>query len=127
MNNVTITGRFAADPELKTTGTGIPVTSFTLAVDRPYKKDGDKVADWIDFVAWRGTAEFICKYFSKGDPIIIEGTLQSRYWEDKNEQKHKAIEVVIENVEFVPKAKGDKKDIPISEGFTEVDNEDLPF
>jgi single-strand DNA-binding protein len=127
MNNVTIIGRFAADPELKTTGSGIAVTSFTLAVDRPYKKDGDKVADWIDFVAWRNTAEFVCKYFRKGDPIVVEGALQSRYWEDKNEQKHKAIEVVAENVEFAPKAKGDKKDIPASDDFTVIDDDDLPF
>ena len=127
MNKVTLIGRFAADPELRKTGSDISVTSFTIAVDRPYSKGSDRQTDWVDIVAWRNTAEFVCKYFSKGEPIVIEGSLQTRMWEDQNGNKRKSVEVVADNVEFVPKAKGDKKDIPTSDDFTVVDNEDLPF
>ena len=127
MNKVTMIGRLAADPELKETKTLVPVTSFTIAVDRPFSKGSDRQTDWVDIVAWRNTAEFVCKYFSKGDPIVIEGSLQTRMWEDQNGNKRKSVEVVADNVEFVPKAKGDKKDIPASDDFTVVDNEDLPF
>ena len=127
MNKVTLIGRFAADPELRKTGSDISVTSFTIAVDRPYSKGSDRQTDWVDIVAWRNTAEFVCKYFSKGEPIVIEGSLQTRMWEDQNGNKRKSVEVVADNVEFVPKAKGDKKDIPASDDFAVVDNEDLPF
>lgn len=127
MNKVTMIGRFAADPELRKTSSDISVTSFTIAVDRPFSKGSDRQTDWIDIVAWRNTAEFVCKYFSKGDPIVIEGSLQTRMWEDQNGNKRKSVEVVADDVEFVPKAKGDKKDIPASDDFTVVDNEDLPF
>lgn len=127
MNKVTMIGRLAADPELRKTSSDISVTSFTIAVDRPFSKGSDRQTDWVDIVAWRNTAEFVCKYFSKGEPIVVEGSLQTRMWEDQNGNKRKSVEVVADNVEFVPKAKGDKKDIPVSDDFTEVDNEDLPF
>ena len=138
MNKVCFIGRLVADPELKQTGSGIAVTSFTLAVDRPYKQGENKITDWIDCVAWRKTAEFICKYFSKGDPIIIDGSLQTRMWEDQNNKKHKAVEVNVENVEFAPINKGAEKSagntapLPVypaanAEQFTVVDDEDLPF
>jgi single-strand DNA-binding protein len=96
-------GRVVADPELKQTATGISVTSFTLAVDRPGKDSG---TDFLDCVAWRNTAEFFCKWFSKGSPVVVEGSLQTRMYEDKNGQKRKAVEVVASNIFFVPKAKG---------------------
>ena len=122
-------GRVANDLELKQTTDGVSVTNFTLAVDRRTAKE--KTTDWIDCVAWRGTAEFICRYFQKGAPIIVTGSLQTRSWEDKEGKKRKAVEVLIENAEFVPGAKSDKpKDEKPKEedGFTEVtEEEDLPF
>lgn len=123
MNKVFTIGRFAADPELKTTGSGLAVTSFTVAVDRPYSK-GEKQTDWLDVVAWRSTAEHICRNFKKGDAIIIEGTIQTRMWEDKNGQKRKAVEIVAENVEFVPRTKNEKAG---NDEFVPADFEDLPF
>ena len=130
MNKATLIGRFAADPELRQTGSGVAVTSFTLAVDRPYTKGSDRQTDWIDIVAWRNTAEFVCKYFRKGDAIIVEGTIQTRSWEDKNGQKRKAVEIVAENVEFPPRARTEVKTengsiADDTEDFTEM--EDLPW
>lgn len=123
MNKVFTIGRFAADPELKTTGSGIAVTSFTIAVDRPYSK-GEKQTDWLDVVAWRSTAEFICKHFRKGDGIIVEGTIQTRNWEDKNGQKRKVVEIVAENVEFLPRGKNEKAE---NDKFVPADEDDLPW
>lgn len=95
LNTAAVMGRFAADPELKHTPSGVAVTSFTLAVDRNYAKPGEeRQTNWIDVVAWRGTAEFICKYFTKGRMIAVTGSLQTRTWEDKNGSKHKAVELV---------------------------------
>ena len=126
MNNLTMLGRIANDLELKQTTDGVSVTNFTLAVDRRTAKE--KTTDWIDCVAWRGTAEFICRYFQKGAPIIVTGSLQSRSWEDKEGKKRKAVEVLIENAEFVPGNKTDKpQEAPQEEKFIEVEDEDLPF
>lgn len=151
MNKAFLIGRLAADPELRQTGTGIAVTSFTVAIDRPYTGKGtERQTDWIDIVAWRNTAEFVCKYFQKGSPIIIEGSIQTRMWEDKSGQKRKSVEVVAENVEFVPRSKdaasaslkpNERNEFapPVAESapvvyssgnaddFTVVDDEDLPF
>jgi len=128
MNVVTIIGRLAADPELKTTGSGISVTNICVAVDRKVTKGEDKITDWIDVVAWRNTAEFICKYFQKGSPIVVTGSLQTRMWDDKSGQKRKTVEVIADSVEFVPKAKGEntvKVDDPDS--FQLIEDEDIPF
>lgn len=103
MNKVELIGRLVADPELKETGTGIPVTSFTLAVDRRTGRE-EHQTDWIDCVAWRGIAEFICKYFQKGSPIVVEGSIQTRMWE-KDGQRHKNVEVKVDDVEFVPRTR----------------------
>ena len=106
MNKATLIGRLAADPELRQTGEGTNVTNFTIAVTRPYSgKESEAQTDWIDIVAWRHTAEFVCKYFQKGSPIVVEGTIQTRMWEDKAGQKRKAVEILAENVEFVPRTK----------------------
>lgn len=105
MNNVILIGRLVADPELKTTQTGLEVTSFRIAVDRPYSKDGEKKADFIDVVAWRRTAAFICQYFEKGKPIVINGSLQTRSYEAKDGSKRFVTEVLAENVEFAPSSK----------------------
>lgn len=130
MNKVIIMGRMANDPELRTTQNGISVTSFTVAVDRPkLSKDEERKTDWIDVVAWRSTAEFVCKYFHKGDPIVVNGTLQSRNWEDKECNKRKNIEVQADGVEFVPRTKETEKSEKPKENdeFMAVDDEDLPF
>lgn len=101
MNFVLLMGRFVADPELKKTTSGKSVCTFTLAVD----KGKDRGADFIDTVAWEKTAEFICKYFKKGDPIIIDGAVNTRTYEDKDGKKRKVTEVTAKNVEFAPRAR----------------------
>lgn len=125
MNKACIIGRLAGDPELRHTSSGIAVTSFTVAVDRPYHKDAEKQTDWIDVVAWRGTAEFICKYFGKGSPIVIDGPIQTRNWEDKDGIKRKSVEIVADNAEFVPRTKDTagapreaENSVPISQGYS---------
>lgn len=129
MNVVTIIGRLAADPELKTTGSGISVTNVCVAVDRKVTKGEDKITDWIDVVAWRNTAEFICKYFQKGSPIVVTGSLQTRMWDDKNGQKRKTVEVIADSVEFVPKAKGENPvKVDDTDSFQLIEeDEDVPF
>lgn len=106
MNQVFLVGRMAADPEVRTTQSGVTVASFRLAVDRDYTpKGGQKETDWIDCVAWRERGEAIAKYFAKGKPIIIQGSIQTRNYEDKQGQKRKSTEVVVDRFEFVPKDK----------------------
>jgi single-strand DNA-binding protein len=99
-NKVILMGRLTATPELKQTGGGSSVTSFTIAVDRKYNKGEEKQADFISIVAWRQTAEFICKYFDKGSAILIEGELQTRSWTDQQGNKRYATEVVAHEVTF---------------------------
>ena len=96
INTAVIMGRLCAEPELKVTGNGVQITSFTVAVDR----NGKGQADFIDFVAWRQTAEFICKYFRKGSMIAIQAHIQTRMYEDKNGNKRKAVELIADNVSF---------------------------
>ncbi len=101
LNKIVIMGRMTRDPELKRTQSGTAVTSFTLAVDRDFKKqNGEKETDFIDVTVWRGTAEFVSKYFSKGSMAIVEGRLQVRNWVDKDGGKRKTAEVVADNVYF---------------------------
>ena len=98
LNTAIIMGRLAADPELKTTPGGNYVTSFTVAVERSYKQGDERQADFIDVVAWKQTAEFITKYFRKGSMIAIQGTIQTRTYEDRNGNKRKAVEIVAQTV-----------------------------
>ena len=101
LNSVTLMGRLVADPELKTTQNGTSVATFRLAVERNYAPQGqERQADFLPCVAWRQTAEFIGKYFGKGRMIAVEGSLQSRNYEDKNGQKRTAIEVLVERAHF---------------------------
>ena len=101
INNVVLMGRLVATPELRSTGTGVSVASFTMAVDRAYAKQGEqRQADFIDCVAWRNTAEFITRYFQKGSMIAITGNIQTRTYEDKNGIKRKAVEVVVDSASF---------------------------
>ena len=100
-NLVVLTGRLTADPELKTTANGIPVTTFSIAVDRRYRSGEERQTDFINIVAWRSSAEFITKYFKKGSLIGIEGSIQTRRYQDKNGNNRTAFEVVANNVQFV--------------------------
>ena len=100
-NLVVLTGRLTADPELKTTQSGISVTSFSIAVDRRYRAGEEKQTDFINIVAWRQQAEFVAKYFKKGNMIGIEGSIQTRKYTDKNGNNRTAFEVVANNVQFV--------------------------
>lgn len=101
LNRVVLMGRLAADPELRVTPNNVAVATFTLAVGRTYvSKGGDRQTDWIDIVAWRQTAEFISKYFKKGQLMAVEGSLQTRTYEDKNGNKRKVVEIVADNAFF---------------------------
>ena len=102
LNHITIMGRLTRDPELRRTNSGTPVASFTVAVDRDFsgKDGGEKETDFIDCVAWRGTAEFVDKYFKKGRMIVVSGRLQIRGWTDKEGNKRRSAEIVADNVYF---------------------------
>ena len=128
MNKAILMGRLAGDPELKQTGSGLSVTSFTIAVERRTGK-GEHQTDWVDCVAWRNTAEFLCKYFQKGSPIIVEGSIQTRTWE-KDGQKHKVVEILADNIMFVPRDKtksegsvAAQNTVPINEGKSSYQEE----
>lgn len=109
LNHITIMGRMTRDPELRRTGSGIPVTSFTLAVDRDFgpKDGGERETDFIDVVCWRSTAEFVQKYFGKGSMAIASGRLQIRSWTDKDGNKRRSAEVLADNVYFGESKKSD--------------------
>lgn len=101
LNNVIIMGRLTRDPELRRTQSGTAVTSFTMAVDRDFKsQSGEKETDFIDVVAWRSTAEFVAKYFTKGRMAVVEGRLQIRDWTDKDGNKRRNAEVLADNICF---------------------------
>ena len=145
VNCAVIMGRLVADPELRTTGSGISVTSFTVAVDRRFNRQGEeRQADFIDVIAWRQTAEFICKYFRKGSMIAIQGYIQTRMYEDKNGNKRKAVELVADNVSFCGSKNDSGSSYPRNDGFApaqpapsyatadesdfkEIPEDDLPF
>ncbi|MBP3328171.1 MAG: single-stranded DNA-binding protein [Clostridia bacterium] len=115
INNVVLMGRLVATPELRSTGTGVSVASFTIAVERAYAKAGEqRQADFIDCVAWRQTAEFITRYFQKGSMIAVTGNIQTRNYEDKNGNKRKAVEVVVDNASFC----GSKAESGTTGGYT---------
>lgn len=135
-NLVVLTGRLTADPELKTTPNGIPVTSFSIAVNRNYKAGEEQQTDFINIVAWRQTAEFITRYFQKGSLIGIEGAIQTRRYQDSHSNNRTAFEVVVKNAQFVESKKNDTnatgdiayEDNYDTDNFTEVDgDDDLPF
>ena len=105
INSVVLMGRLTAAPELKKTQSGLSVTTFSIAVDRNYRRE-ERQTDFINIVAWRQTAEFICNYFKKGQMIAVEGSIQTRNYEDRNGNKRTAFEVVDNNVSFC----GEKRD-----------------
>ena len=136
LNKIFIMGRLTRDPELRRTQSGIAVTSFSLAVDRDFKtQSGEKETDFIDVVAWRATAEFVAKYFTKGRMAVVEGRLQMRDWTDKEGNKRRNAEVLADNIYFGDSKKDtDDRDgrydgAGRSGGFSEIDeeDEDLPF
>ena len=101
LNHIVLMGRLTRDPELRRTGSGVAVASFTLAVDRDYAVQGaEKETDFVDIVAWRNTAEFVSKYFTKGRMAVVSGRLQIRNWQDKEGNKRRSAEVVADNVYF---------------------------
>lgn len=136
INTVVLMGRMTNDAELRTTTSGINVTAFSIAVDRDYVKQGEeRQTDFINIVAWKKTADFISRYFHKGDMIAIDGSIQVRNYEDKNGNKRYATEVIAEKVSFC----GGKRETPTNPTFTVLpdggndpfgnsgDDEGLPF
>lgn len=145
LNHIVIMGRLTRDPELRRTQSGVAVASFTLAVDRDFsgKDGGEKETDFIDCVAWRGTGEFVSKYFTKGRMACVSGRLQLRDWTDKDGNKRRTAEVVADNVYFADsKNAADNGSSPAAStptfaapatapagSFTQIDEDDeqLPF
>ncbi len=130
MNRIVVTGRITKELELKTTGSGTAVLSFTVAVNRRFKNaEGKYDADFFNCVAWRQNAEFISKYFTKGSMIALEGTLQNRSYTAQDNSKHTVTEIMVENAEFCGSkdSKPEGKPKPKNDGFVEVDDNDLPF
>ena len=107
LNKITLMGRNTRDPELRYTTQNVPVTTFTLAVDRDYQPGGNKQTDFITCIAWRRTAEFVNEYFHKGDMVAVSGSLQTREYTDRDGNKRKVFEVVADNVYFCERKKND--------------------
>ena len=122
-NSVILVGRMAADPELKQTTSGVSVTSFTVACDR---RRNHQECDFIHVVAWRNQAEFVCKYFAKGSPIGVDGSIQTRSYTDRDGNKRTAFEVVAENV-FFAGGKSQKPEDQYKEFDMDDNGDDLPF
>lgn len=143
MNKVILVGRLARDPELRTTPSGVNVCNFTVACDRRFAQNGERQADFISCIAWRQSGEFVARYFKKGDRIALDGSIQTRSWDDANGNKRYATEVVVDHVEFAqsknegggysaPEAPGIAPAAPSApagdiDGFMPIEEEDLPF
>ena len=130
LNTWTGVGRITADPELKTTSSGVSVTGFTLAVDRAYAKDGNRQTDFIPCTAFRGTADFITKYAHKGDVVGVVGALQSRKYEDKEGKTRTVYEVVVNEVSICNGRKQDESETrpaPVDTSDIAENDEGLPF
>ena len=140
LNKIIIMGRLTIDPELRRTGSGTAVTSFSMACDRDFKsQSGDKETDFIEVVAWKNTAEFVSKYFSKGRMAVVEGRLQIRDWTDKDGGKRRSAEVVADNVYFADSKRSESNDNQkenfnalsgrLSDDFVPISEEDgeIPF
>ena len=136
LNHVSILGRLTAAPELRTTSSNVSVVRFTLAVDRDFKdkQTGERHADFIDVIAWRSTADFVAKYFAKGQLVAVSGRIQTNTYEDNKGNKRKAVEVLAENVYFAePKRSNEAPQAPAYEGSSDdfkplpVADDDLPF
>ncbi len=127
LNKVILIGRLVADPQLRYTQTGIAVTNFTLAVDRPFvSQGGEREADFIDIVTWRKQAEVCANHLSKGRLVAIEGRLQIRSYDDQNGVRRKASEIVADNVRFLDRARDSGSD-ESADGPPEPEFDDIPF
>lgn len=149
LNHIVLMGRLVRDPELRRTGTGTSVTTFSIAVERDFgnRETGEKETDFIDIVTWRQTAEFVSKYFTKGRMAVVSGRLQIRTWTDKEGNKRRSAEVVADNVYFGDSRRDGENAAPAQNGFSgygesfsapaaapasdfamlEEDDNDLPF
>lgn len=131
LNRVTVMGRLVADPEMRVIGEDTHVVTFRIAVDRDRvnKETGERDADFFDVVAWRGLADFLCKWFARGDQIVADGRLQSRNWTDKDGNKRTSIEVIAENLYFgAPKKSAQGGDASVATSTTaQNDADELPF
>ena len=143
LNKAILMGRLTADPELRHTPNSIAVTSFTLAVNRQFAKQGEqRQADFIDIVAWRNTAEFVSRYMRKGAQIVVVGSIQTRTWKDKQDNTRKSVEIVADEVYFADSKKADDSspkgdfgapqslpafDEPIGDFSPISDDDELPF
>lgn len=131
LNHITLMGRLVRDPELRTTQSGVSVCSFTIAVDRDFSGKGEeKLTDFVDVVAWRNTADFVSKYFSKGRMAIVDGSLQSRKWQDKEGNNRVSWEVLANNIYFGDSKRNDNgQQTQTAQSFTDVaeENGELPF
>ena len=133
MNNICITGRLTSAPEIKKTTSGVSVCSVSIAVDRDYKVNGEKATDFIPCVFWRGTAEFVGKYFSKGDMIAVVGSLESRKYTDKDGNNRTVWEVKADKVSFCGGKKEASQDNTqdntqsFEDVYDEISDDDMPF
>jgi single-strand DNA-binding protein len=143
LNVVVLSGRLTQDPELKTTANGISVCSFSIAVERRFKSGEERQSDFINIVTWRSSAEFVSKYFKKGQMIAIRGSIQTRRYQDKDGNNRTAFEIVADDVQFADFARRDGDSAPMAApaatpasfsnagagDFTSIDDvdEDLPF
>ena len=134
LNHITIMGRLTRDSELRRTGSGTSVASFTVAVDRDFAQNGEKQTDFIDCVAWRQTAEFVNRYFAKGSMIVVSGRLQIRDWTDKDGNKRKSAEIVADNCYFGESRRGSDSGYTVAQGdlgghciVPDDDEAQLPF
>lgn len=132
LNRIVLMGRLTKKPELRRTQSGVAMTSFSLAVERDYKDaEGNRETDFIDVVAWRSTAEFAAKYLDKGRMAAVTGLLQTHNWEDRNGNKRRSVEVVVDSIYFAESKReettGRSADVSVDD-FQEVEDDgDLPF
>ena len=134
MNKVILVGRLVKAPELHQTASGVSVCTFTVACDRRFQKEGERQADFINCVAWRQSAEFISKYFTKGTRIALEGSIQVRSWDDNEGNKRYATEVIVDHAEFAQSKNegGEATSQPTApagdiDGFSPIDDADFPW
>lgn len=128
MNKAILMGRLTRDPEMRTTPQGVSVCSFSIAVNRRFAKEGQQQADFINCVAWRQQAEFICKYFTKGSMIAVVGSIQTRTWDGQDGKKQYATEVVVDESHFTgSRAETGTNSAPSNTGFTQPGEDSSPF
>lgn len=121
LNHIVLMGRLTRDPELRTTQSGVNVASFTIACERDFAQNGEREADFLNCVAWRGTGEFVSKYFRKGSMIVVSGRLGIRKWDDRNGNKRESPEITCDSVYF-----GESKERSAEKSYQPQQYEELP-